>query len=112
MTFKIYYEKDWEHVGESALCIFGVHTKSGYGTKHPYDPDDLTRCFQCLRMITRSEDYVKWKNKIEEVCLFYSDSKQWKWIFDNFEKLYISYFNEYNNTSMPKTYKLMCEMEN
>jgi len=108
-NFKKYYEEDWSGDGQSAKCIYGVHTRKAWGNKHPYDPDDLTRCFQCLRMITGNELLPDWKKIIGEVCKTYPESKEWKWIFDNFERLFNSYFEEYDTFSMPKTYKLMQE---
>lgn len=107
MTFKQYYEKQWILDGLSAKCIYGVHIKRKQELNYPHDPDDLTRCFQCLRFLTDSEDKNVWKIAIAKVVGAYPESREWDDILNNFDELYDSYFQEYDSKSMPITYNLM-----
>jgi len=109
-NFKNYYNESWAFDGMSALCIYGVYTKDKQGNKYPYDPDDLTRCFQCLRFITRNENLNDWQRIIKKVCEAYPESKEWDGIYHNFALLYQTYFDEYDSNCMPKTYQLMNEI--
>ena len=106
-TFKEYYNKNWSYDGQSALCIYGIYTGNTQGSDHPYDPDDLTRCFQCLRFITGNEHIQDWKKLILMVCERYPKSKKWRFIYDHFDAIYKSYFIEYDSEQMPMTYKIM-----
>jgi hypothetical protein len=106
-TFKSYYGESWSFDGMSAKCVYGVYTSNFQGNSYPCDPDDLTRVFQCLRLITHSEDLSAWFNVIKIVSDRYPDSKEWLWIKNNFGELYHSYFGEYDSGTMPKTYALM-----
>jgi hypothetical protein len=107
MTFKEYYNKEWEHSGTSSLCIFCVNERYPAELAYPSDPADLTRCFQVLRLINKTEHVEIWKLSIAQVCHFFPESKQWKAIYDNFEQLYKLYFQEYDSDSMPETYEFM-----
>jgi len=109
-TFEDYYKQNWKFDGMSAKCIYGVHTNNRQENYHPYDPDDLTRCFQCLRFITNNENITDWKLIIAKVVGAYPESKYWASILKHFEGLHKLYFYEYKTNKMKRTYAYMEEI--
>jgi len=101
-SFKDYIDRSWGYDGLSAKCLYGVYIGNKVSNNYPHDPDDLCRILQMLRLIP-----IERRNELLRECADFYDSKEWRTLYHNWNKLMDIFSKEWDKKSAPKTYKFM-----